>query len=206
MKKAFPGGFHADRFLLLVLISCAGIGEQHAQAPAASANQPREMPAPALPYYDPGACPFEGCVYREWTARKTLVVYDTYEARRKAIGRVSAGEKVAALTGVVITFRPGVVRMNRDLPEQGLRRGDTVLTYTYQGEGVSSVWVKGRFYPAMDLAFARGPGNTGCQGEACAGTFAERGRHAWWARIRTKLGVTGWVVAEGNFDGQDLLA
>jgi len=27
--------------------------------------------------------------------------------------------------------------MDRDLPGEGLRRGDTVLTYTYLGEGIS---------------------------------------------------------------------
>jgi len=154
---------------------------------------------------DSHACPFEGCSYRDWTARKTLLVYDTWRDGRRATGKLSAGEKVLALDGVVITHRPGVIRMDRDLPGQALKRGDTVLTYTYQGEFVSSVWVRGKFYPEMDLSFARGPDGSGCR-TRCSGTFTDPGKHSWWARIKTKSDLTGWVLATGNFDGQDLLS
>jgi len=53
------------------------------------------------------------------------------------------GGKVVAITGVVITFRPGVVRMDRGLPQYGLKGGDTILTYAYRGEGAWAVWFKG---------------------------------------------------------------
>lgn len=68
-------------------------------------DSPKQMPAPALPFYDWGACP-----------------------------------AVTGITGAVVTFRPGLIRMDRDLPEQNLRRGDTILTYAYRGEGFSAVW------------------------------------------------------------------
>ena len=54
------------------------------------------------------------------------------------MAKLSNGEKVVALTGVVITIRPGVIHVDHDLPDAGLQRGDTVLIYTNQGEGVTS--------------------------------------------------------------------
>src|ERR1051326_9060917 len=79
---------------------------------------------PDLPFFDWNACPFEGCTYRQWTAQKTVVVYDTSKQGRRAIARVASGDKVVATTGVVITFKPGVIRVDRDLSDQNLKRGE----------------------------------------------------------------------------------
>jgi len=176
----------------------------YGQAPAPDADRSRAMDVPALPYHDWNACPFEGCAYRQWTARKPIVVYDTWKAGRRSVTKLSKGEKVVGLTGVVITIRPGVVRMDRDLAEVGLQRGDAILVYTNQGEGVASAWFKGRFYPEFDLSFARGPADSGCLARRCAGIYTD-GKYSWWARIKTRRGVIGWVMAAGTFDGQDLL-
>jgi len=192
------------RFATL-LVFWAILTPAYGQAPAPDGGGSRAMDAPALPYYDWNACPFEGCAYREWTARKPIVVYDTWKAERQPVAKLSKGEKVVGLTGVVITFRPGVIRMDRDLPEAGLQRGDIVLIYTNRGEGVSSAWFKGRFYPEFDQYFARGPADSGCRGVHCAGTYTS-GKNSWWARVETRRGVIGWVAAAGTFDGQDLLA
>ncbi len=192
------------RFAIL-LVFWTILTPAHGQAPAPDADRSRAMDVPALPYYDWNACPFEGCAYREWTARKPIVVYDTWKARRRSMAKLSKGERVLGLTGVVITIRPGVVHMDRDLPEAGLLRSDTVLIYTNQGEGVVSAWFKGRFYPEFDLSFARDQDGRGCRGEHCAGTYAG-GEYSWWARIKTRRGVIGWVMATGTFDGQDSLA
>src|SRR4051812_19732336 len=109
-------------------------------------DQPRGINAPALPFYDWNACPFEGCSYRQWIAQKQIVVYSTWKPNRQAIAQLSKGDSVLGVTGVVITFKPGIIRLDRDLPEQNLRRGETILTYTYRGESFSSVWFKGRYY------------------------------------------------------------
>src|ERR1041384_3885237 len=69
---------------------------------------------PDLPFFDWNACPFEGCVYRQWTARKPVVVYDTWKRTRQPLTSLAAGDKALAVTGVVITFKPGVIRMDRD--------------------------------------------------------------------------------------------
>src|SRR5262245_51512775 len=172
------------RMGLAIVCLCLLCGTAAGQTQPPRAEQ-QAMPPHALPYMDSHACPFEGCAYRAWTARKTLAVYDTWKETRRSIAKLSAGQTVEAVDGVVITHRPGVIRIQRDLPEQGLKRGDTILVYTYQGEGASAVWVKGKFYDGMDLTFAAGPRDTGCSGAHCAGTYTDAGKHVWWARIRT---------------------
>ena len=161
---------------------------------------------PGLPFLDWKACPFEGCTYRRWTAREKVDVYDTWEERRRRIAKLSSGDTVVGITGVVITVRPGTIRIDRDLPEQNLQRGDTILTYTYRGEGFSAVWFHGRYYSEFDISFTRWPDGTGCGGEHCAATYIDLGRKVWWAEVDLSSGRKGWVnMNESNFDGTDML-
>src|SRR5579863_7130505 len=174
--------------------------------PLAAQDQIKPGPAPALPYYDWTACPFEGCTYREWTARKPLAVYDTWKTSRRHLRDLAGGEKVKALGGVVITVRPGLIRMDRDL-DADLKKGDTILTYTYEGEGFSSVWFKGAFHSEFDISFAKWPDGQGCGGDHCAATYVDLGDKEWWAEIQLGAAATGWVdMNHSEFDGTDMLA
>ncbi len=162
-----------------------------AQAPLATSTPP-----PTLPYVAQNKCPFEGCVYREWTALKDMPVYDTWGDGRRRTGTLGKGEKVVALGGLVVTHRPGVIHVDRDIPEVGLKRGDSVLTYTYAGEGFSQVWVNGRFHEEFDISNAKWPDGTGCGGTHCGATYVDLGQNSWWAELRLKSGVTAWVDME----------
>lgn len=174
-------------------------------ARAQDTGVPQPTP-PRLPYVDLGACPFEGCQYALWTARKRAVVYDTWKVNRKPIAHLAIGDKVQGLTGVVITYQPGMIRMDRDLPEEHLKRGDKILTYTYGGEGTSVVWTNGVFYKDFDISFAKWPDGTGCAGNGCAATYVTLGKKTWWAQVRLANRRTGWVNMNDNrFDGVDAL-
>lgn len=165
------------------------------------------MSAPALPVFDWKACPFEGCAYRRWTARKPVVVYDTWKNRRKKIADLSVGDHVNGITGVVITYRPGRIRMDSDLPESGLKKGDTVLTYAYRGEGFAAAWYNGTYDSEFDILFAKWPDGSGCGGDHCAATYVDLGKTVWWAELRLPSGRVGWVdMNASEFDGVDLLA
>jgi hypothetical protein len=187
-----------------------GVGAVFAMmAPLAicQAPEPKPMSAPVLPFYDWKACPFEGCSYRQWTARKQIVAYDTWKDDRREIARISKGDKVLAVTGVVITIRPGVIRLDRDLPEHHLERGDTILTYTYRGEGYSAVWFSGKYYSEFDISFTKWPNGQGCGGAHCAATYVDLGEKTWWAQVKLQSGSTGWVnMDNADFEGVDLLA
>jgi hypothetical protein len=194
------------RKLFLVLAAAGMVTPVVCQDPAPALVGSKAMPAPALPYLDWKACPFEGCAYREWTARKSIAVYDTWGQKRRRVASLSAGDKVIGLTGVVITFRPGTIRMDRDLPEDGLKRGDTLLTYVYRGEGSSAVWFKGRYYSDFDITFVKFDG-TPCRDASCSATYIDMGKHSWWAQVKLSSGRMGWVeMDKAEFDGVDLLA
>src|SRR6476646_10394466 len=90
---------------------------------------------PELPFFDWNACPFEGCKYGQWTVRKPVVVYDTWKRTRQQVAKLAEGDKVLAVTGVVITYKPGIIRMDHDQPQDGLKRGDLIWTYSYRAEG-----------------------------------------------------------------------
>lgn len=174
------------------------------QAPGSPLSQPAEsqaMAEPVLPLFDWGACPYETCIYREWTVHKAITVYDTWKPEQREIAKLSTGDKVTGVTGVVITYRPGTVRMDRDFPEQNLKRGDILLTYAYRGEGFSAVWFRGRFYDEFDISFAKWPDGTGCGGAHCAATYADLGEKHWWAEVRMKSGAIGWVEMPTSIAG-----
>jgi uncharacterized damage-inducible protein DinB len=171
----------------LALMLCAGI--------VSSALCQDGLP-PVLPFYDWGACPYETCAYSEWTAHGSVTVYDTWKQERRPIAQLAKGDKATGTTGVVITFHPGLIRMDRDYPEQNLRRGDTLLTYAYRGEGFSAAWFKGKYYSDLDISFTKWPDGTGCGGEHCAATYMDLGTKSWWAEVKLSSGTMGWVEME----------
>jgi hypothetical protein len=96
------------------------------QGASRGAAQSQAVPRPELPYFDWNACPFEACAYGRWTAREVVPLYDTWNEKRRQITHLAAGDKVVAVTGVVITFKPGLIRMDRDVPDDDLKSGDTI--------------------------------------------------------------------------------
>jgi hypothetical protein len=162
-----------------------------------SAAQVKETAPPALPHLDHGACPGELCRYGRWTMHDAVPLYDKWQRRRRRIGQIRAGETVSGLTGFVITARPGVIRIDRDLPEHSLTRGDIILTYAYRGEGFSAVWFHGRYYSDFDISFTKWPNGMGCGGAHCAATYQDLGEKTWWARVQQQSGRTGWVDMTG---------
>jgi len=178
-------------------------------APAVAPESPPYVvqEAPALPFLDWDACPFEGYTYREWTAAAPVEVFDTWEPNRKLIATLPTNSVVTGLTGVVITSKPGTIRLNADLSQDDLHRGDTILTYTYRGEGFSAVWFKGRFYHDYDITFAKWPDGSGCLGSDCAGTYVDLGEKVWWAKVKMSSGIVGWVnMDKAKLGGVDQFA
>jgi len=168
---------------------------------------------PELPFFDWNACPGEGCKFGKWTAKTSVPLYDSWGNKRKEIGNINAGESVIAWTGVVITYKPGVIRLDRDVPVSefqkenapvaiDLKRGDTILTYTYLGEGFSAATVKGKYYLAFDISFTRWPDGSGCGGEHCAATYVDMGSKKWWVQAKLRSGKMAWVDADFSaFEG-----
>lgn len=103
---------------------------------------------PRMPFVDKGACPFEGCTYRDWTVDKPTVMRSAMRDGSPVAFRLKNGEKVIGVTGTVITTRAGIVRVlkNTTLDNVKLKRGDNLYLLTYLGEGFSKIWYKGRIF------------------------------------------------------------
>jgi hypothetical protein len=146
-------------------------------------------------YVSKGACPFEGCVYRDWTAKKDLDVYDR-PGGNLTVDHIRKGEWVRAVTGEV-HCQPLRVVATRNHPEAGsyeptsppIKQGQVYFLLHYLGEGQWKVWFRG----AVTIIEGRPPD-------------APKPTTTWWAEVRTVRGITGWVIATDNFDGQDMLA
>ena len=170
----------------------------------------RPAAGPPMPFEDRGACPGEGCIYREWTTRAAVTVRVDRRASAPVAFRLPAREKVMALTGVVVTLKAGRVQFRRaaDLSTATSRihiePGQTLFLLTYQGEGVTKAWFNGRYYTDVDgVDFL----NAACevQPDRCAGKVVERSRTEWWVQVRNRAGAVGWTNEPEKFDGKDAL-
>lgn len=165
---------------------------------------------PPMPYEDVGACPFEGCVYREWVATAPVVVRTGRGENDPVAFTLRAGQPVQALTGIVVTTRPGRVtfRAPLDLPStQGVVHvvpGDVLYLLTYHGEGDTTAWFKGRLYDALDGSEFF---NAACEfsPDSCIGSIVEQPQRVWWVRLRGIGGRLGWSHETDKFDNKDAL-
>lgn len=179
---------------------------------AASAQVAVQQVAPAsppMPYEDIGACPFEGCVYRDWIANDRVMVRTERRPDSPIAFTLEKGERVRAITGIVVILKPGRVQFRNavDLTSTAGRihvePGETLYLLTYHGEGATSAWFKGRLYDEVDGSEFI---NARCdvQPGSCNGTIVEKLQRVWWVRLRKQNGLTGWTNEAEKFDNKDL--
>jgi hypothetical protein len=163
-----------------------------------------------MPFEDVGACPFEGCVYREWVANGPVTLRTDRRPDSPVAFTLQKGDRVRAITGIVVTVKPGRVQFKKAVDLSGsagplhVEPGDALYLLTYLGEGNFTVWFKGRRYDWVDgVAFLNGV----CESEPsrCDGTIVEKSQSVWWIRLRTKKGLTGWTNEPAKFDNKDSL-
>lgn len=170
------------------------------EAEGAAAPPPTGVP---VPYEARGACPFECCTYRTWSVERPTEVRSARDAGAAIAFRLAAGEKVEALTGVVVVSRPGRGRAPRDAPVQGmpLRAGDEVAILHPVGEGYWSVWRGGRTANAQ----VGGPPPAGGRWQAEV-EMLEKPVFTWWVQVRDARGRIGWTNRPEDFGGKDRCA
>jgi hypothetical protein len=150
---------------------------------------------PPSPYSDRGACPFECCTYRDWTANKTTTLYRQMRDGSTRAFTVTKGEVVRGLTGVVITTRSGIATATADMmigPRENIRvrKGDTLYLLTYQGEGFFKVWYKGRLVTDVEI-------------DEQKMKVTRQPSSVWWVKVRNRKGQIGWSRLPDNFDNKD---
>lgn len=147
-----------------------------------------------FPREDRGACPFECCRYGRWTARTPTAARARPDRRSTEVFRVARGEPVDALTGMVVTLRPGHARALTALQLEGvtIAAGQEVIVLRPVGEGMFKIWVADRVLeavlrPARDSVFR----------------LLSEPRIVWWVHVRDRQGRLGWTDQAERFDGSD---
>jgi hypothetical protein len=161
---------------------------------------------PSLPFYDWGACPFEGCTYRRWEAVKSVTVW-TGRDRRHVAFTIKPKEWTRGITGVVITTRPGVskilVKMTLgNKAKVALAPGDLLYTLHYLGEGFDLFWFRGKTYSDQisgDVDPDPPPPGTEIQ-------IISRPEYVWWVKVRNAKGQVGWTDQTDRFTNMDQFA
>jgi hypothetical protein len=69
--------------------------------------------------------------------------------------------------------------------------GDTILRYTYEGEGFADFWMKGRWYKEFDGSFITELDGDGCS-KKCTGKVSRLGRNEEWSKVRLADRRIGW--------------
>jgi hypothetical protein len=165
---------------------------------------------PRVPYEDIGACPFECCTYRDWTATARVTLLSDRQTGSGTAFVAQPGDRVRAITGVVITTQPGRAQVDRPVDlwtTEGTIHvvpGDTLYLLTYHGEGAFTAWFKGHLYDQVDAAmFTTVNGACASQPEKCYGRVIEKPVSEWWARVKSQKGVTGWTREPEKFSNKD---
>lgn len=152
---------------------------------------------PPIPFEDPGACPFEGCTYREWVTTASVKVLMDRRDDAPVAFELAAGDHVTAVTGVVIVTSPGIVEFSEPTDVDAtdgpihMLPGETLYLLTNLGEGYVKGWAHGRLYTDVDATAVR----------------AKRiASYTWWVQVRNAKGQIGWTRHPEAFDGKDALA
>lgn len=190
----------------LMISGCAGDQASTSSPPQRStvSVEPTQKPLrPTAPYESDGACPFECCTYREWTVENDTEVFDDFRAPTPATFRVNRGEKITALTGVVVTTQLGVaVATDAIAPNTGMKPDDRFDVLYHVGEGHWKFWFNGQFgeeqIDTPDVCRQRRAPAPPCELEMVTPPQTE-----WWAHIRTADGREGWARVVGNFGNMD---
>jgi hypothetical protein len=174
-----------------------------------------------MPYVDHGACPFECCTYRDWTAEMKLTAYESHDpnSRGRVIFTLAPGERVTATTGLVRTTVAGEVTvtsattvdvLSHQSPmnaaeKLALEPGERVYLLAPRGEGWMSGWYRGRVLDEFDANGFGRPADC-ARRQKCTGTIDRAPEFDWWARVRNATGQIGWVLiprGKRAFSGPD---
>jgi len=168
---------------------------------AAKAQSPPAM------YIDKNTCPGEDCAYGKWQAEKSVPLFISKSAKSRIIKTIKAKEIVKAISGDVYTTA-GIFILEKSFehtePVPHIHPiGERIHAYTYLGEGFYSFWCEGKvvngfFQPdASDKSYRNGH-------------WVKEPDSVWWAKLKTKNGITGWTNEPNAFIGsyrpdQDLI-
>lgn len=131
-----------------------------------------------------------------WTVKRfrldrRTTICDSWTVKRRKIGDLMPGAIVSGLLKLSVVYKPDIVTITAPMPQFGLNVGDTILRYTYEGEGFADFWIKGRWYKQLDGSFLTEQDGNGCS-KNCSGKVTQLGQKEEWSRVRLQDGRDAW--------------
>jgi hypothetical protein len=156
--------------------------------------------APKLPFIDPGVCPFECCQFGEWTARSSYRAHASSSAGASVAFAVHPGEKIQALTGIVITRKAGIVIVRKQTRFYDITVPADAKLYVLHpsGEGVALFWYNGATHSGELEAETVHKGNANRPWDVLSVPETE-----WWVKVKNQHGAIGWLLNPRGFRGMD---
>lgn len=165
---------------------------------------------PPRNYEDVGACPFECCVYREWSVVADTTLYKNRSNNAPVGFKVKKGERVTGLTGVVVTLAPGKAVATGDMTvgegsnrKVRVRRGDVLYLLHSVGEGSYKIWFRGRLYEEQPQTAEEHATLPQSVVRLPYLRMLRAPRTVWWVKVRNKRGQTGWSTQDDHFGDMD---
>ena len=153
-------------------------------------------------------------MYGNWTTQQVINVVErpsswaNTAAPLRTLFALRKGEKITALTGVVVFRSPGRARILKpvelDVFSPGFpknrpdkvpaKTSDIVFLLTYHGESSFTAWFENRIVGMLtrDFKDLDIPNISQCEND-CPGEILSRGESEWWVQVRNNAGRIGWV-------------
>jgi hypothetical protein len=175
-----------------------------------SHSQDSEYSNPSMPILAWGVCPREYCSYGNWIARRATLVRSDRQRDAPVAFRLYRGDRVFALTGVVVTTEPGIAEFSKDAvltnydpsetPQRvRFKKGDRLFILRFELEGQIAGWSSGKAFDYLDGLFDCRPFDN----SHCVAELIKRPVSEWWAQVQRNDGSKGWTRDMDAFDGID---
>jgi len=191
----------AIRLIAILLLTGLGSAQEFSSPELGRSNTPK----PKLPVVDYNACPGKGVTVPNVKVEKSGQIYPSWLGNGTPIGKLKAGEELTVLAGVNVVREPdkAVIKFVGRFDDPSLKVGDVALGYGAEADGNIVFWSNGVWFAQWIEAVAEkgACGFTSGFGQGgCVVDITEDGTADWWVQVKTKSGLTGWVLAS-KYDG-----
>ncbi len=190
--------------LIAVLLLCSLLSAQEASEPEIGRSN---TPEPKPPVVDHNACPGKDKIVPKVSVEQDATLHSSWQNVEESIGVLKAGERVTVIGGANVIRQPdtAVIKyVGADLPSS-LKVGDAAFGYGVEADGNVVFWSHGRWFSEWIEAVAEtgGCGFTAGFGQGgCTIDITKAGVSEWWVQVKTRTGLTGWVMA-AKFNGEE---